>query len=68
MRTPRTQAEKMGTDSGGFDGEVDMEGNAARAGHPSMPGLPVQPHKEQPPAVAGTNSASPSSTPFTLGK
>jgi hypothetical protein len=67
-RTSRTQAEKMGVERSGFDGGVDMEGDAARAGHPSMPGLPVDPYKEQAPSIASTNMPSDHETPFVLGK
>lgn len=66
LTTPRNRAISIGTDPAGFTGGVDMEGDAARAGHPSAPGLPVGGYKEQDPAFKDAPSATPAS-PFTLG-
>lgn len=66
-RTPRTRALEIGTDPAGFAGGVDMEGDAARAGHPSVPGLAsISGYKEQAPAVVDQGSVL-HQTPFTTG-
>lgn len=65
--TPRKQALAIGTDPAGFAGGVDMEGDAARAGHPSLPGFPsISGYKEQAPGVSGPGTVA-HDTPFKLG-
>jgi hypothetical protein len=66
LTTSRNRALEIGTQAAGFAGGVDMEGDASRAGYPSVAGMPgTGGYKEQAPAVGGSPVDGPK--PFTLG-
>lgn len=62
IRTPRTQAEDIGTDPRGF---TDTSYDPA-AGHPSYPGLPATHYVEQPPQVGGGAGPIDADKPFAV--
>lgn len=64
-RTPRSQAERIGTDPSGFEG---MPGYFPQGGHPIMPNLPAQPYNyvDADPTPSGGASYDP--MPFTVKK
>jgi hypothetical protein len=62
-RTPRAQAERIGTDPSGFDG---MPGYFPQGGYPITPTMPAQPYnyRDADPLPSGGSNFDPS--PFTV--
>jgi len=65
-RTPRTQAEKIGTAPGGFTGHVNEENYNVRGGHPITSELPNDDYAESPQPV-GPGQPRAQHVPFKVG-
>lgn len=62
-RTPRTQAESIGTDASNF---VKAPEYFSQGGHPVGPGMPAKPYSEAPQRAPAGGGQVPDPSPFTI--
>ena len=62
-RTPRSQAESIGTDAAAF---VEQPPYFPHGGHPAGPGMPSQDYKETPAREPSGGGSVPNPSPFTI--